>query len=169
MKSIKDYGDPRKFLQEVNFIFGENVWQGMLVHSHPAFVHTSGLSVNKDHTFPDYPPFILSRVVPSVSSSEWDLDNLTSCSAPAQILQVIDSSWNKLQGGTTAALMSECICSSQCHGLPVHAIGIEDLRRKATVCDSEILPGLEMTWNRVPRVHLTLKCVGENKCSQIFL
>lgn len=27
-KSIQDYGDPRKFLQEVKFIFGENVWQG---------------------------------------------------------------------------------------------------------------------------------------------
>ena len=33
-KSIQDYGDPRKFLQEVNFIFGDNVWHGVLPCSH---------------------------------------------------------------------------------------------------------------------------------------
>ena len=42
-KSIRDYGDPRKFLQEVKFIFGENVWQGTYLEQLLAFNRASQL------------------------------------------------------------------------------------------------------------------------------
>ncbi|KAK9866949.1 hypothetical protein WJX84_003469 [Apatococcus fuscideae] len=30
-RSITEYGDPKKFLQEIKFIFGDNVWQGSTI------------------------------------------------------------------------------------------------------------------------------------------